>query len=720
MLSVVLAVSIRWEVGMKQPLFRFGFITVFALGFMAHGFAAGRTLRCGWYAWPPYQYTETRQDIEVLTGLDVQLVRGILGRSGYTIHYQPVSWEQHQRDLRSGVLDIATGATFTPEREAYAFFSEPYRVERNVLYVRQEDGRRFSFANIPAVLQAVGDGSFRLGIVSGFAHASPAIRRFLVDPGQRARLVSSADDLENFQKLAHRVVDGILCDRLVGIHLTSAAGLTVPIAECPLDLGSVPIHVMFSRKTCTEADVAAFNRGLAAFRTSGRYRDNLRSYMLPLLIAQSTNQPWFLFLEIVGTVAFAISGILLARKERYNIVGALLLAALPALGGGLVRDLITGRQPVGMLRSPVYILIVSGVVLAGYVTFFVWDRLSTRWDIRIQVQSLSSRIAQHLFQVSDTLGLAAFTVVGIGVALEMRVQPIWLWGPLLAAVTGAGGSILRDIVRADYYHPALKSSIYAEIPIVWGALLVFFFEWESERLVPAEIRLGVLATVLGAFACRLYVIYAPIKRYFLYAPYAYDPAVKLQAIFKLETEMVERLPRYVSGLLAAENSKGGEEVELIHSLTRKSQVRIMEALGALSTERLEPAYIAELLRLQQRASLLAVLSNDIYDLVHESDAAQQSANLTALIDHLLNALHAVLSQAVEALRAVDASDIDILIVLTDDRSEMMRRLREQYQASDLPLSRSEARCLWRLTTIFDRAIWVLRQYGSLLRQGRPA
>jgi len=143
-------------------------------------------------------------------------------------------------------------------------------------------------------------------------------------------------------------------------------------------------------------------------------------------------------------------------------------------------------------------------------------------------------------------------------------------------------------------------------------------------------------------------------------------------------------------------------------------------LGALSTERLEPAYIAELLRLQQRASLLAVLSNDIYDLVHESEAAQQSTNLTALIDHLLNALHAVLSQAVEALRAVDAGDIDILIVLTDDRSEMMRRLREQYQASDLPLSRSEARCLWRLTTIFDRAIWVLRQYGSLLRQGRPA
>jgi phosphate:Na+ symporter len=145
----------------------------------------------------------------------------------------------------------------------------------------------------------------------------------------------------------------------------------------------------------------------------------------------------------------------------------------------------------------------------------------------------------------------------------------------------------------------------------------------------------------------------------------------------------------------------------------------MEAMGALSTERLEPAYIAELLRVQQRASLLAVLANDIYELVHESEAAQQSPNLAELIDHLVNALHAVLNQAVEATRATDAGDIDMLIVLTDDRADLMKRLREQYQASELPLSRIEARHLWRLTTIFDRVIWVLRQYGTLLRQGRP-
>jgi hypothetical protein len=185
-------------------------------------------------------------------------------------------------------------------------------------------------------------------------------------------------------------------------------------------------------------------------------------------------------------------------------------------------------------------------------------------------QRLSSRIARHVFQVSDTLGLAAFTVIGVGVALETHSQPIWLWGPLLAAMTGAGGSILRDIVRADYYHPALKSSIYAKIPIIWGGLLALFFDWECERLVPAEIRLGVLATVIGAFLCRLFVIYAPVNRYFLYAPYAYDPAVKLQAIFKLEAELVDRFPRYVEGYLTDGSPKRSEEVELIHSLNRKS------------------------------------------------------------------------------------------------------------------------------------------------------
>jgi ABC-type amino acid transport substrate-binding protein len=105
---------------------RLGTIAALALSFALTGVAAVRTtLRCGWYAWPPYQYAETRQDIEVLTGLDVQLVRGIFSRSGYTVVYQPVPWDQHQANLQNGILDIAAGATFTPERKVYAFFRNP-------------------------------------------------------------------------------------------------------------------------------------------------------------------------------------------------------------------------------------------------------------------------------------------------------------------------------------------------------------------------------------------------------------------------------------------------------------------------------------------------------------------------------------------------------------------------------------------------------------------
>ncbi|WP_448189576.1 trimeric intracellular cation channel family protein [Azospirillum sp. sgz301742] len=66
------------------------------------------------------------------------------------------------------------------------------------------------------------------------------------------------------------------------------------------------------------------------------------------------NTPWFLTIDLMGTVAFALSGITIARSERYSIFGALMLAWLPALGGGLIMDLIAGRNPPGILAQPSY------------------------------------------------------------------------------------------------------------------------------------------------------------------------------------------------------------------------------------------------------------------------------------------------------------------------------------------------------------------------------
>ena len=86
-------------------------------------------LKCGWYPWDPYQYLVVQQDVERLTGLDVQLVRSVFAQMGHGVSYEEVSWKQHQLDVKNGTRDIAAGAFKNPARAEYAYFSAPYRKE---------------------------------------------------------------------------------------------------------------------------------------------------------------------------------------------------------------------------------------------------------------------------------------------------------------------------------------------------------------------------------------------------------------------------------------------------------------------------------------------------------------------------------------------------------------------------------------------------------------
>ncbi|MFM8546115.1 MAG: TRIC cation channel family protein, partial [Betaproteobacteria bacterium] len=103
--------------------------------------------------------------------------------------------------------------------------------------------------------------------------------------------------------------------------------------------------------------------------------------------------------------------------------------------------------------------------------------------------------------------------IGVMVALETRVQPLWLWGPILAALTGAGGAILRDVIRSDANNPGLKESFYAEVSLIWGLIFALFLEWYSmqSRYEPMHLSAAVAVVVLGALATRIAVVYFRFK-----------------------------------------------------------------------------------------------------------------------------------------------------------------------------------------------------------------
>jgi polar amino acid transport system substrate-binding protein len=468
-------------------------------------------LRGGWYLWDPYQFNERRRGESTLTGLDVELLRAVAREAGRSVGFTYRAWAQHLAQIESGEADVAAGATRTPEREAFAHFSVPYRRETNVLVLPRGNSQRYPFTDVASMLRSFEASGFRVGVVSGFMFADPLVNDWLRDPAHAAQVVLVENDYENFRNLADGGIDGLLADRLVAATTAWRGGWRERIEEHPLQM-SVDIHFMFSKATVDEATVRRFDDAIESLRERGESTRILANFVNPLLLAQTLDRRWFVVLEVIGTVAFALSGVLIAIRERYTFVGALLLSALPAVAGGAVRDLLVGRTPLAVVAYPLYLGLVVATVVAGFLVVHGAVAMRRRgWMRRAPDRLARHWVVRNLYEVSDAVGLAAFTVTGVAVAVATRTEPIWLWGPLLAMLTAAGGGLMRDMVRQAGQIASLKGDFYAEVPLIWGLLFALYFVWATPALDPDHFVTGIAVTVAGAFATRMAAVVFPLR-----------------------------------------------------------------------------------------------------------------------------------------------------------------------------------------------------------------
>ncbi len=73
---------------------------------------------------------------------------------------------------------------------------------------------------------------------------------------------------------------------------------------------------------------------------------------------------FYLVIDILGTVAFAISGVLVAMEKKLDLFGVLIIAFVTAIGGGTLRDFLIGNTPVGWMTTPVYLITITATVIA--------------------------------------------------------------------------------------------------------------------------------------------------------------------------------------------------------------------------------------------------------------------------------------------------------------------------------------------------------------------
>lgn len=147
-------------------------------------------------------------------------------------------------------------------------------------------------------------------------------------------------------------------------------------------------------------------------------------------------------LEMIGTVAFAVSGVLAARERRMDIFGAVVLGCATAVGGGLIRDLILGVVPPAMFQKPVYV----SVAAAASLVFFCLERYGKRWQRFLESNQERN---DQLLNIADSVGLAAFVAVGCRTAIDSGYADNFFLCAFVGVLTGIGGGILRDMLAAQ-------------------------------------------------------------------------------------------------------------------------------------------------------------------------------------------------------------------------------------------------------------------------------
>lgn len=187
---------------------------------------------------------------------------------------------------------------------------------------------------------------------------------------------------------------------------------------------------------------------------------------------------FFQILDLLGTLAFAISGALAGRERRLDLFGLTILAFATAIGGGTVRDMMIGVTPVSWLKDLSYFY----TIMLGVVMALVFYKKFT-----------FLRYSLFLF---DTIGLAVFTLIGIQKGMNIGLHPIICVS--LGTITASFGGVIRDIL-ANKIPIIFKQEIYATACIIGGLMyyLLNYFNLEQDVLYAATAGTIVVIRVLA-------------------------------------------------------------------------------------------------------------------------------------------------------------------------------------------------------------------------------
>jgi uncharacterized membrane protein YeiH len=190
---------------------------------------------------------------------------------------------------------------------------------------------------------------------------------------------------------------------------------------------------------------------------------NFRQILLDVAIVSSIPVH---FLDLFGTMIFAVTGALKAIEHKLDIVGVIVLSGIAGLAGGIIRDVVIGRTPPSALVDPLYIIITS---ITGIGILFLYR----------YVKNL-----MRLFLIFDAFGLGIFSLLGANIAFSMFGLNLVIM-MFAGVITAVGGGIIRDMLVSEI-PLVLRKELYVSVSFV-GVLSFFILHYLGVNILISTI-----------------------------------------------------------------------------------------------------------------------------------------------------------------------------------------------------------------------------------------
>lgn len=419
-------------------------------------------------------------------------------------------------------------------------------------------------------------------------------------------------------------------------------------------------------------------------------------------------------LTVIGITGIMINFKIASRQEA--LLGALFSIGVLFLGLSMMKQAFAPLSGYEWFQA-----------LAGFLRNWSWAPFILGAGLRMVIQS------------SSAIGVIAIALQAGGIFTEFQaVMLICGCGPGVAMsglfLSGTLEGPPRQIVLYQGIINLVSGTVFAVLFFIselFGHKLLFLFmdamasgnriAWAFFLNMSGCLIAGlVIAPFIGPFLQRLA---PPTQEQNLSRPaFIHDEALDVpENAVQLADKELQRLYSIVLGMLntVREETKGGSDDEKsLHTAGAALGKEIDSFLEELVHRDIGGGVGGSILSLERRLENLTGLLETMHEFVKTQRGGKLTEKLKALMDRLSESLHLILMTAQDAWTSREEVDLIYLLKLSEDRGDMMERLRKAYQSVEGEGSLDQSSALFYATSLFERMVWLLRQLGLSLRQDR--